>query len=293
VGKKFQWPLSDNVLAKFIHFASTSKNLKQSTIKSYISSFALYQNLHHMDNSACYSFQTKLLLKGAKNLEFYKENKNLPRKAMTYPLLKILCHQIASTNWSKVNKQVFWASLTVAFFGSMRFGEILSSHRDQFNPNETLLWEDIKLMHSSAIITVKIPKTKNLKGEYVDIFEIPDERFCPIKALKVLKDCANNFNPKLPVFMFDNGCFLTKDVLNTTLHTLLYPVLGSSAFEYSGHSFRAALPSAMAGCPDLADDEQVKLWGRWTSGSFKSYTRLKTSQKKFLFEKILMALNRQ
>jgi hypothetical protein len=246
-----------------------------------------------MDSKNCFSFQTKTLLKGAKNLEFYKQSNKTIRRAVTYPLLKVLCHQIALSQWNKFNKQVFWTALSVAFFGSMRFGELLSPRSDAFNPFETLLWGDIKLNSSSAILTVKIPKSKNSKSDFIDLFKIPDERFCPINALKILKNSVKNFSEGMPVFTFENGRFLTKEVLNSTLHDLLYPILGHTAYEYSGHSFRAALPSALASCPDLVADEQIKTCGRWTSDSFKVYTRLKTSQKKFLFEKILVALNRQ
>jgi hypothetical protein len=293
VGKNFEWPLSEQAIASFIQFAIKEKNLKHATVKSYISSFALYQNLRNMDPKNCFSFQTKTLLKGAKNLEFYKENRKPSRKAMTYPLLKVLCHQVATTDWPKFNKQVFWTALTVAFFGAFRFGELLSSQRYSFNKFETLMWEDIKFTNSSAILTIKVPKSKNLKGEFVDIFEIPDERFCPVKALKALKQSVKNFSEKTPVFTFENGQFLTSEVVNTTLHALLTPILGDDAGQYSGHSFRAGLPSALASCPDLAADEQIKTVGRWSSDAFRLYTRLKYQQKRQLFEKILVALNRQ
>jgi hypothetical protein len=175
----------------------------------------------------------------------------------------------------------------------MRFGELLSHRNDAFNPHETLLWRDIKLKHSSAILTVKISKTKNPKSDFIDLFKIPDKRFCPINALTILKENVKNYSEDKPVFMFENGQFLTKEALNSTLHDLLHPVIGHAAFEYSGHSFRAGLPSALASCPDLVADEQIKSCSRWTTDSFKIYTRLKTSQKKFLFEKILVALERQ
>jgi hypothetical protein len=200
-----------------------------------------------------------------KNLEFYKEITKPSRKAITYPLLKILCHQIASASWSKHNKQVFWTALTVAFFGSMRFGELLSPQHDQFNSKETLVWEDISFQNDSVVITIKIPKTKNSKGEFVDLFEIPDQRFCPVRALRALKQLSKNSSGKIPVFMFDNGVYLTKERINTTLHSLLTPLIGEAAYQYTGHSFRAALPSALASCPDIAADNQIKQWGLYTA----------------------------
>jgi hypothetical protein len=254
---------------------------------------ALFQNLRKLDSSSCYSFQTKQLLKGAKNLEFYRNIEKPSRKAITYPLLKILCHQVANTSWPKYNKQVFWTALSIAFFGSLRFGEVLSTHRNSFNPYETLLWEDVQILKDSVIINIKIPKSKDLKGEYVDLFKIPDGRFCPVKALKVLKNTTKNFSEKIPVFTFENGHFLTLETLNCTLHSLLHPLLGERAYQYTGHSFRAALPSALASCPDIVADDQVKSWGRWNSDSYKCYTRLKSQQKKFLFDKIIVALERQ
>jgi hypothetical protein len=293
VGKIHSWPLSNDSIEDFIVFAIREKKLKHSTIKSYISSFALYQNLKNLDSSNCYSFQTKMLLKGAKNLEFYNEIIKPSRKAISYPLLKLLNHQIAETKWSQLNKQVFWTALSVAFFGSMRFGELLSSHRESFIPEETLLWEDVKFTEDSVVITIKIPKTRNLKGEYIDLFEVPDGRYCPLKALKVLKDLSGPSCEKIPVFKFDNGSYLTIENLNTTLHTLLFPLLGSTAYQFSGHSFRAGLPSALANCPDLADDKQIQSWGRWSSQCFKLYTRLRYQQKKHIFYKMLKAIERQ
>jgi hypothetical protein len=293
VGKKFSWPLSNETLSKFVVYATQTKNLKQATVKAYISSLALFQKFRNMDSSNCYSFNTKMVLQGAKNLEFYKEIAKPSRKAVTYPLLKVLCHQIASANWSKHNKQVFWTALTVAFFGSMRFGELLAPHQNQFNCKETLVWEDISFQNDSVIINIKVPKTRISKGEFVDLFEIPDQRFCPVRALRALKQMSKNSCDKIPVFMFDNGVFLTNEKLNTTLHSLLTPLIGEAAYQYSGHSFRAALPSALASCPDIAADSQIKQWGRWSSDCFKLYTRLKYKQKHYIFQKMLTALERQ
>ena len=67
-------------------------------------------------------------------------------------------------------------------------------------------------------------------------------------------------------------------------------VIGPAAYQISGHSFRAGLPSAMASKPDIANDNDIKAWGRWSSDSYLLYTRLKHKQKKALFEKIISVL---
>jgi hypothetical protein len=71
----------------------------------------------------------------------------------------------------------------------------------------------------------------------------------------------------------------------------LRPHLGHQASSIQGHSFRAAIPSAMANNPDLAGENDIKTWGRWNSDSFKLYTRLQYNQKKVIFNKITSALN--
>ena len=98
-------------------------------------------------------------------------------------------------------------------------------------------------------------------------------------------------NENDPVFKFANGRLLTPRALNTTVQNLLSQKIGPTAKLISGHSFRAALPSAMANNPLAANDQHIKQWGRWSSDSYLLYTRLKLKQKKMLFEKIVNVLN--
>jgi hypothetical protein len=235
-----------------------------------------------------------MMLKGVKNLEFYKELTKPARKAMTMPVLKILSDAIHKQNWPRDSKQIFWTALTVAFFGSFRFGELLSQKSDAFNSNETLLWKDVILKDKEAVLHIKVPKSKNEKGEIVNLFEIENSAYCPVKALKRLKTISKfSSDPNLPVFMFENGKMLCNTVLNRTLVSLLEPVLGESAKFFSGHSFRAAVPSALSNCPDLVNDEEIMSWGRWSSNSYKLYMRLNSMQKKHIYSKLLLALEQQ
>jgi hypothetical protein len=90
--------------------------------------------------------------------------------------------------------------------------------------------------------------------------------------------------------MLENGMYLTSVLLNKLLADMLVPVIGSSGTLISGHSFRAALPSALANCPEIASDDDIRRWGRWNSEAYKHYTRLKPRQKHVIFEKILSSL---
>ena len=168
---------------------------------------------------------------------------------------------------------------------------LLSSKEGAFNPFETLLWGDITFKTDSVIIGIKIPKSRNAQGEYVDLFHLKNNSYCPVQALRALKKSkGDSYSLTEPVFKFKSGQLLTSTKLNATLRTLLVPHIGEAAHLISGHSFRAALPSALANRPDLANDEEIKLWGRWTGAAFKKYTRLKPDQKRAIFGKIVSSL---
>jgi hypothetical protein len=183
-----------------------------------------------------------------------------------------------------------------AFFGSFRFGEILAPSEWAYNKHETLLWSDVDITKDSVLIHVKISKNRTQGGEHIDLFPFRYHNCCPVKCLtRLQRMCMAKSNGKLadgePVFRFDSGKLLTSEKLNTTLESLLRPHLGVQARDIQGHSFRAAIPSAMANNPNLASDEEIKSWGRWNSGSFKLYTRLRQNQKRSIFDKITAILN--
>jgi hypothetical protein len=94
-----------------------------------------------------------------------------------------------------------------------------------------------------------------------------------------------------PVFAYSSGKLLTSRKLNEMLVSLLKPHLGNQASLIQGHSFRAAIPAAMADHPDMASEEDLKSWGRWSGDSFKLYTRLKLNKKGTIFNKITSILN--
>jgi hypothetical protein len=102
---------------------------------------------------------------------------------------------------------------------------------------------------------------------------------------------VNTVTLEKPVFALSNGTLLTNKIVNEMLYKLLVPMIGESAALITGHSFRAALPSVMASCPDIATQDDIQKWGRWSSNSYLLYTRLKMRQKRLIFAKIVDALN--
>jgi hypothetical protein len=233
-------------------------------------------------------FFINAMLKGARNVSLYTDPCHSTRFAMSFPLLKIIGHEIAISSWDPNSKNVFWTACCIAFFGSFRLGEILP--KSEGTEPETLTWNRVHFTaKNSAVINIKFPKViRNSTGDFVDIFEIKNSSFCPFSALKNLAETnQQNVLKNSPVFQFKNGKNLTVAIFTRTMISLLEKHVGMQAKNFSGHSFRAGIPSALANTPNLASDSDIMVWGRWSSDSYKSYTRLKHNARHAIFKKII------
>ena len=285
------FPLDQKTVNNLIIWLFKSKKLRHSSIVAYLNSLSSILTLKSLDCKILKSYATKIALKGCKNLEFQSEFDTRKRKVMTLSLLKLIGHGIAISNWDSDSKRVFWSACCIMFFGGFRVGEILASRPDCFDPLSCLTWDDIKFLENSILIQVKQPKSRAAKNEFVDIFSFPEKNCCPVKAICGLK--KHSLSSKMasnPVFRFKNGILLTPSAFNNTMRNILSASLGPLALDYSSHSFRAAIPSALAKSPDVGTRELIKLWGRWESEAFKSYTRLKKEQRQNLHKKICNVL---
>ena len=287
------WPISPNLLHRYIDWAFRVKKLKSSTISSYISAFKSIHNLKHLDSSVFSSSFVKSLIRGAENLEIYSQLARSSRRVFTLQALKILGHNLASSGWPKDWIKVVWAASCCAFFGSLRLGEILPCSESKFLKQEVLLWRDVFFSGKGHIILhIKCSKSRTKGGESVDIFSFPGHGCCPVKALLGLK---NSHPPSLsmdqPVFMSSSGTVLTTAKLNKIIRSMLSLSLGDHGSLFSCHSFRAAIPAVLAQHPDIASSDMIMGWGRWKSSAYMSYTRLKSAQRKLVFSKIADILN--
>jgi hypothetical protein len=279
-------------LENFVTFCINEKKLKTETVKSYLGSLKLWHELRGFSTDIFEKKVLKKMLDGSKNLEMYQLAKKPSRKVFTLPLLRILGHEIAKKNWTEKRKQVLWTACVVAFFGSLRAGEILCKEKNFFRGDEDFLWSDVKFKDGfSVILRLKITKNKTQNGEFIDLFRNKELKPCPVKCLEKLfslKDTEVSLHS--PVFALSNSEFLTPAELNFTIQEILGKYIGKGSLEYSGHSLRAAIPSAIAEHPELTSEQDVKQWGRWSSTAYTRYTRLKYNQKLTLYNKIINVL---
>jgi hypothetical protein len=232
------WPFPLELVRKYVAWAIKTRNLSSETIKVYLSDFRL---AHKLRNIPCSSsdFFIHSMLKGAKNLSLYRTIFKPAKFVMSFHLLKILGHEIATSNWKQNSKTVLWSACCLAFFGSFRIAEILPGACSR-GVLETLTWSRIHFTErNSAIVNIRFPKSqKKPQGDFVDIFRIENNSCCPFSALKNLHDSSGkNIAYDLPVFSFDNGSPLTPKVFIDTVRSLLSKHVGKNANQISGHSF--------------------------------------------------------
>jgi hypothetical protein len=127
---------------KFTAWAIRSKNLSADTTKVYISDLKLAHKLRNLQCPFENDVFIPLMLKGAKNLATYKEICKPAKFVMSFHLLKIIGHEIAKSDWDKDSKLVIWTACCVAFFGSLRLGELLSRDGSE-NSWECLKWNQV------------------------------------------------------------------------------------------------------------------------------------------------------
>ena len=288
--QQITWPMNTEFLRSFTNWMLTVRKLRPQTATIYLSDLKLAHKLRNLNTTIFEDFFLKSMIKGASNLSLYSDITSKTKFVMTYPLLKIVGHEIATSNWSEDSKRVLWTACSLAFFGSFRLGEILSQKETEFNP-ETLTWNNVKIFKSHAIVHIRFSKNfRTRSGDFVDIFPFPG--CCPLECLTHLKiHKGKEVNRNLPVFTFENGIFLSAEKLTTAAKSLLGSHIGHNTAHITGHSFRAGIPAALANHPNLATDDNIKRWGRWSSDSYQAYTRLKFKSRQAIFEKITSAFS--
>ena len=293
LGKRLQWPLEKEVLRGFAVYCITVKKLKPASVKTYLSSLACLHNLKGFTDYELKDCLVNAILKGAGNLIMSSPTPQPnTRRVMSLPLLKHLGHRLRQSGWSKITQQTVWTAAVLAFFGSTRMGEILVQAENWFDPSATLTWKCVKFRpdSNSFLIHIRLPKSGTPEGEFIDLFPFPASGCCPVAALRKQftrqQECGRG-KPEDPVFIYPSGKFLTPAGFNSTLRTLLADICDFQRDSISGHSFRAAVPSALSRFPDLMSSDDVKGWGRWSSECYQRYTRLKIEQKQQIFQKII------
>ena len=132
-----------------------------------------------------------------------------------------------------------------------------------FDPDQSLLRQDIILQGSAVTIEIKASKTDPFRQGVTIILAETGTSTCPVKALSKYLAMTSKRAAHLPVFQYSSGSFLTRQTLSRTIQDFL------SSDRYSSHSFRigTATSAVAAGVSDWL----IQVLGRWSSQCFQSY----------------------
>ena len=233
-------------------------------MKLYLSALRLYHIEHSLDDPT----KDPLLQYIVKGIRRSQTNNSRPRLPITIQLLrdlKLALHN--ATALTVHNKRMLWAAFCVAFYGFLRASELCSPAASSFDPMATLCHSDLTLTWSSAQLLIKASKTDPFRQTCTITMGATHTSTCPVAALQnylpYRKKCS-----KLPLFLFDDGSYLTRPSLTSHLRSLLLAI-GLDPDIYASYSFRigAATTAAAAGLPDW----QIQALGRWSSDCYTQY----------------------
>jgi len=280
---KLTWPLKHEIINGFVTWCFEKKELSYKTTKTYLTHLNSIQKLLGFKKFNQNKYNLKTLLKGFKNGENLRVNYKRKRETIDFKNLNKIKTAISNLDEGKIFKKCLWSACSTAFFGCFRMGELLPKSETTVDKKFDLLWGDIKLRKKHAAITLKSQKNRILNKQIIHIFKFRDKVTCPIAALHKLKKQAKKngiFSKLKPVFAVDRLCNLTQRKVNNFL---------KKSFpnnKFSGHSFRAGVPSSLADFPNIANDWHVMGWGRWRSNIFLKYQNRTKEQSKWVFKKI-------
>ncbi len=264
-GAKHLLPASEDTLIQFSAFSARS--IKHSSIKNYL---AAVRHLH-IRNSFKLDFnkmlRLKLVLRGIKRSQGESIRVRLP---ITVHHLKLFHMMLAIPTATNFDSIMFWAAMTLAFFGFLRLGELTCNSK--FNPETHLKPDDVNFSSESQpinrmFVRIKESKTDSFRAGQTITIGSSNTPLCPVLAMENYL-ALRPTTLVGPLFVNSLGKPLTKQELTRKTRQLLSQA-GFQASNFAGHSYRigAATTAASAKLPSWL----IKTLGRWSSDCYERY----------------------
>lgn len=270
-------PLSMEQTLVFINWLAETRNLKHATINSYLAGIRQLHIIKGMQEPELRTGLVKLVLKGIANRDGITARKRnwSGRLPMTKNAMLLFERLIKRSSLNEQDKALTWTVATVAFAGAFRIHEILARTESTFDPNFTLLAEDVTTskVDSQEILHFKLKCPKESKAAtptMVDLYRNSGP-LCPVSAFKKWVNLKHR-DPKLPMFRRQCGTPLTGTKMNTIMKQLLGPYTDKSIGFFATHSFRIGI-ATMLGQAGF-EDQEIMTTGRWSSRVFERYIKL-------------------
>ena len=180
----------------------------------------------------------QLVLRGIKRSQGDNVRVRLPITIHHLQLFRMMLALPVTTNSDSI---MFWASITLGFFGFLRLGELTC--KSKFNTDTHLMPEDVKFSNENQpipamFIKIKESKTDPFRVGHTIAIGGTNTPLCPVLAMK--QYLAIRPPQAGPLFVNAVGKPLTKQALTLETRKLLAQA-GFNASNYAGHCYQQQL----------------------------------------------------
>ena len=227
------------------------RGLKASTMSAYISALRMYHIALGFNEPVLREPIVKLILKGKANwdLVMKKIAGEVGRLPVSRKVLILIKKMIMKIGLSNDEILITWAIATVLWNGSFRVHELLAKKQGEYDPQTTLLWEDVQERKvviegetvSALAFRIKSPKIDRVgTGDYIEIYWTGQFN-CPVTAFQRWRRASQVVeHPKLPVFRLARDRCYSGQLLNKRLAQLTEDLCKHmKGGKITSHSFRA------------------------------------------------------
>ena len=291
-GKICTLPLPHHLILEFLAWADLTKSLSPASLRNYLSCLSRIQILLGFDGiKRKWEALAESFLQGVEMRPRPSQRPKAVRRAVSFPLLKILCHTVPDLQLELHEKLLMRAICTISFFGSVRIGELITKPENYLLPEKILKWSDAHAYEGAILLHINSTKVVHKGGDFIYLFPVNNPVICPVKALIRLRESAT----RLGIGEGDNGIFSDnsgapwkRKSFDSILNILVIKTgLLKDGETVTGHSFRAGIPSALGSMASAEATQVLKEWGRWRSAAFEAYTKRVVSKKLNTFTLIL------
>lgn len=254
-----------------LYLAHLSSTVSGHSVNVYLAAVKSLHVLHGIPEPPVDTPRVKLAIRSM-ILKSKPPNRKLP---ITYD---VMC-QLYMLKTSCFDSSMFWAAMTLAFFGCLRAGEITVA--SGVKETEFILRVcDVHFGVEKTVgpyMSVTIRRTKRRPhGIKLNIgcTKKPVCAYCAMVSYMKSKGIVNTSLSQAPLFVTCNGLVMDKDMFVTHVRQKLQ-ALGYNCMLYSGHSFRSG--SATTAAQNKFKDFELKYLGHWASDAYQRYVHIPLS----------------
>ena len=249
-------PFTIGKTLKYVGYLFTVRGVKASTVNQYLSAIRMLHLCQNHDPQCLRPQIVSLILKGREHWENIQNTlENKPhRVAVTTDVMKYIKRRLSELEWPVEKKLRMWAVPCLLWNGSLRVHEALSKTQHEFDPQVTLLAEDLILKKLNVAneqrevieIHLKSPKEQRVgTGIKLEIFD--NKTFlCPVRALKKWRAIVGETVTGCPLFRDETGLCYTGANFNKDLSEITNSLTEGTKGLIKPHSFRSGLATEMA-----------------------------------------------